>query len=179
MRRERDRMLALWIDVLLATALPADQSGEAAKLLKASADPCANPMGSSIRTALGFLFDALLDGVDAEQVGPHLDRILDIQCAQQTRPGPALAFVFEFKRLFADQLGAGLRDPDMAEGYRQFAERVDQLALLAFDSYAKTQQKIADIRVREAQRSSAQLLAMTRLAKTAGSDCVPDPGTRG
>ncbi len=166
LRRERDVLVGQWVDSVFA-----DLPAESVKLLKGSSDPFSNPMGTTIKTQLGHLFDALLDGLDPEQVGPRLDRILDIQCANEPSPGVAVAFVFDLKAIVCSCLGTALRDPEVASGCREFSARIDELALLAFDSYARTQKKIADIRVQEARRSTSTLRAMTRIAQAAEPGC--------
>ncbi len=153
--------------------------GESVDLLKRSKDPCSNPMGSGITTELGLLIDHLIDtvatgpaeGQSIEAMAPHLDRILDIQCAQDKLPRQAVAFVFELKAILRTRLGKALRGPDLALCFCELESSIDEMALIAFDSHARTQKKIANILVREAQRSSSQLRAMTRIAQAAEPGC--------
>jgi len=73
-----------------------------------------------------------------------------VRAVQGQRPSQALEFVFLLKRALRGVLG---------EAYdAAFDERVDGLALVAFDAYVTCREEIHEIRVREARRRVGLIL---------------------
>ncbi len=167
-----------WCDLILATYPP-----DAARLMAGRSDPFANPVGGTIRRATRAVIEALPDeGPDRARVAPHLHDIVRIRAVQDFSPSQAVGVVFLLKqaaREAPDGLPA-LSPEDLAE----FDRRVDDLALLAFDLYTADRERIAAIRVREAQRRVRRLLQRAGFSTEAtdpeesrGHDTPPEEAT--
>jgi len=150
------------VDRWLATILESYPS-QTQKFLVKERDPIANPVGQTFARALGPLFDALLasPGVERAAVEPHLDPIVRIRAVQEFSPSEALSFVFELKRV----IRAELRE-DAPSGLAAFDERIDKLALIAFEVYLICVKKMYQIRVDEMRRRTGKLMERMNRVRT-------------
>ena len=115
---------------------------QSARFMKRERDPIANPLGSTLRTELGNLFDALLDS-DRSRSELALDRILQLRAIQDFSPAQAVGFVFKLKPILHGWLK---KEP---KKQRELDDRVDQLALLAFNIYMKWREKVFSVAMSE------------------------------
>jgi hypothetical protein len=81
-----------------------------------------------------------------------LGDLLRIRAVQQMPASTAVGFVLDLKALVRDQLAAAGREDADRPGLRAFEDRVDQLALRAFDVYVAFREELSRLKVREAQR---------------------------
>jgi hypothetical protein len=116
----------------------------AVPFLSGQDDRFRNPVGYTLQTGLAALFSQLQGGMDEEQIGPALDAIIRIRAVQDLAPSQAVGFIFLLKPIIADLAPAGERE--------MLNNRIDRLALLAFDKYMQCREQLADIRVREGLR---------------------------
>ncbi len=131
---------------------------DAALTLRLVKDPFANPVGNTIQQETDFLFDALLRGASQEEIGPHLDSIIRIRTIQDFSPAQSLAFIFLLKDVVRKELGDADRSGEVVADLLRFESRVDSLALLAFDMYAKCCEQVHTLRADEVKRQAAKLL---------------------
>jgi len=155
LRQRRSDLIRIWIDRALEV-YPEDSSG----FLKGQKDPFANPTGNTIATEIEHLFDALLRSAPREEVSPHLDPIIQMTCIQEVAPSRAVSFAFQLKDVLRTELAAELRDRSVLEELLEFEDRIDRLAMWAFDSHTGFLQRISRIRVREAKARVSTLLKM-------------------
>jgi hypothetical protein len=150
-----------WLNTILET-YPAQTK----KFLIKERNSIANPVGQTFARELGPLFDAMLasPGVDRAAVEPHLDPIVRIRAVQEFSPTEALGFVFELKRVIRVELGDAA-----GPGLAAFDERIDRLAMIAFEVYLACVKKMYDIRVDEMRRRTGKLLErMNRVRPESG-----------
>jgi hypothetical protein len=126
--------------------------------LKKQKDRFANPVGYTLSTEEGHLFEELLLGVDTGRVSPILDRMIRIRAIQDFNPAPAVAFIFLLKRVLREVLEKELRESHISHELRVFESRIDELILLAFDIYMNCREKIYEIRANEARNQVSRLL---------------------
>ena len=117
---------------------------ESAKFLATERDRFRNPVGSTIRRALGTLLDELLLGMDRNRIDESLDSIMQIRAVQDLPPSQALEFLFQLKDILRHQLAGAERE--LLDG------RIDELALLAFDLYVKYRERTYQAKANEARR---------------------------
>jgi hypothetical protein len=121
-------------------------------LLSEEKDPFCNPTGQTLREGLPALFDQLVEGSDAAKLSRLLDPIVRIRAVQDFSASQAVAFIFLLKKVMRDALeGETHRDPK-GEGLAAVEARIDEMALLAFDSFMKCREKIYEIKASEAKR---------------------------
>ncbi len=160
LRRNRAQIVREWTDQTLSL-FPEEAMG----FLRNTADPFANPVGTTIAGELEFLFGALLEGLSPEEVRPRLDPIVQITCVQKLDPSTAVSFVFTLKEIVHAELMGEFEQPraDVPGVWArllEFDRRIDRLALMAFDCYAGYRERLAGIRVHEVRSQVATLLRM-------------------
>ena len=137
--QHRDEILKRWID-LVVDGYPE----ETAKFLRSKSDQFANPVGAGLHEGLADLLDGLINGVDAVDLGPALDRVIRVRAVQEFAPSEAVKFVFDLKDLLFDIAGDEDRDPVADE----IASRIEAAGLYELprrdvvDSDARSPQSI-------------------------------------
>ncbi len=161
-------MLEAWIDSTIDIYATDSQ-----RFLRGNTDPFANPVGHTIAVELRRLLDGLLAGDGDDSTDQSLDQIVRLISVQELAPSTAISFVFRVKDLLRAQLSDCLRSDAM----RELEDRVDRLALRAFDHYSAQQRRIADIRIRENRGQVATILRMNQIAwQDAECDLQPRKG---
>jgi hypothetical protein len=127
---EREAVLAEWLKRTLS-----DYPAATSRFLAREKDPFRNPVGQAFRDALPLLLDAVLDGKPGPRVDAALDDVMRIRAVQEFTASQAVAFLFLLKPI--------VRDPAANE-------RIDVLALRAFDLYMQCREKIWEIQARQA-----------------------------
>jgi hypothetical protein len=127
---------------------------EAAGLLVLEKDPFRNPVGHTLRENLAILLQEVLGLMDTARVSAALENILRIRAVQDMSASQAVAFVF--------QLRAILRDLEPQASLLVLNDRIDQLALLAFEEYTRRREQVAELRITEGLRSMRRPSALRR-----------------
>jgi RsbT co-antagonist protein rsbRD N-terminal domain len=117
---------------------------QSAEFLAAERDPFRNPVGSTIRRAVGVLLDELLLEMDRDRLDQALDSIMQIRAVQELPPSRALEFLFQLKDILRHRVSEA--DRELLDG------RIDELALLAFDLYVKYRERTYQAKANEARR---------------------------
>ncbi|MGA2269292.1 MAG: RsbRD N-terminal domain-containing protein [Bryobacteraceae bacterium] len=117
---------------------------QSAEFLATERDRFRNPVGSTIRRALGILLDELLLGMDRSRLDGALDSIMQIRAIQDLPPSRALEFLFQLKDILRHHVAGA--DRELLDG------RIDELALVAFDLYVKYRERTYQAEANEARR---------------------------
>jgi hypothetical protein len=104
-----------------------------------------NPVGYAVRESLTVLFEQLRENMDPDHIAPALDAIIRIRAVQDFTASQAVGFVFLLKPILREFAP----EPDQAS----LSDRIDRLALMAFDKYMQCREQLADIRANEGRRS--------------------------
>lgn len=164
-----------WLDRVLA-AYPADGGA----MFKRRTDQFANPVGHSAREGTRALFRILRSG---ERPGPQADaflrEMLRIRAVQQMPPSTAVGFLFDLKDLVRAELEAAGHDRTEVDALARFDERVDGLALTAFDLYVDFREELAELRIREAQRHVSWIVDRLNADPDRASPPPPPTGAGG
>jgi len=153
LKQKKSKILGKWADLTLET-YPADTK----RFLKKQKDRFANPVGHTISNALEHLYDELLRDADPEKISSILDRIIRIRTVQDFSPSHAVSFLFLLKKIIREELKTGSTKNGMHDDLLTFESRIDDMALLAFDTYMKCREKLHEIRVNEAKNQVSGLL---------------------
>jgi hypothetical protein len=163
LQERRENVLGRWGEAILAT-YPLD----GARFFRSEKDPFNNPVGSTILKAIGPVYDWVLGRADEDSLASSLDAIVRVRAIQSFTPTQAIGFVFVLKRLIAEQLAA-TEAVGRGELMRLF-ERVDELALRAFDVFVACRERVAEVRVREALARTASLLRRAGAVDSVGDE---------
>lgn len=148
----RGALLADWRDRILA-----DYPPEAADQWRREKDRFRNPVGSTVSDGTAAVLDALLAGADDDRLRAAADGLVRLRAVQEITPGRAVSFPFTLKAAVRKVLRPA-EARERAAALACLFERIDGLALLAFDLYTECREKIAEIRVGEARARTFKLL---------------------
>jgi hypothetical protein len=147
LEKKRDTIIGRWEDEVLSAYPP-----DSAALFRAQQDPFANPLGHSVREGTRGIFLAILSGMDQDDLRRHLDQILRVRAVQELTPSQALSFIFSLRSIVREVLPEAERDPDHHEGLRAFDQKVDGVALEAFELYTARREELSQLRINEVKR---------------------------
>jgi hypothetical protein len=146
LEQRKDAIVGRWLDAALS-AYPADGGA----FFKRGRDRFANPVGHSVREGTRRLFDALIQGTTGPELDELLRDMLRIRAVQEMAPSTAVGFVLDLKTAVRAELGAP-GEPSRETALAALDDRIDRLALAAFDIYVEFRDELARIRIREVQR---------------------------
>lgn len=150
---KQKRILNLWFDAILAT-YPA----ETASFFKNQKNRFANPAGTAIDDALSGILIELARGGDVTQCHPFLDNILRVRAIQDLSASKAVAFVFSLKKILRQTVEPDARDHGLEKDYAELESRIDDLALVSFDTYVKCREQVYDMKTQEWKNRMFRLL---------------------
>jgi len=144
----RDEILGRWIEIVFE-----GYPGETAKFLRSQSDRFANPVGASLREGLAELLDGVFLGVDPDELGSALDRVIRVRAVQEFEPSAAVGFVFDLKDLLRE-----VTRVEAADSLDALDHRIDRLGLCAFDVYMRCREQMWMIRAKEIRNQSLGIL---------------------
>ena len=153
----RKPILEKWFDLVVET-----YPGLSSVFLKKK-HQFGNPVGVNIHAAIDDVFGELLSGDLGDETSAMLEPLVRIRAVQDFSPGQAVGVVFYVKYAVRDVLRGQLGDKGLLKELLDFETRVDRLALLAFDAYAKCREKVYEMRLEDHKRRFSGLLRRTKI----------------
>jgi hypothetical protein len=153
LQKKKTAIVRRWLDAALAT-YPKDASAAFGR----QKDPFANPVGHSLRVGTQQIFDALLEGMDDDQISEYLNGIIKIRAVQQFSASRAVGFIFALKRAVRAELETEGQSPQLASALAKLDEQIDRIALIAFDVFVECRQQVNELRINEVKRQVAWVL---------------------
>jgi RsbT co-antagonist protein rsbRD N-terminal domain len=117
-------------------------------------DPFRNPVGHAFLEGVPVLCDELFEAMDERRIVPALENIVRIRAVQDFSAREAVGFVFMLKKILREQ------SCDGAEDEPEIADRIDRMALMAFDLYVRCREDIHEARMGEVRRKVGLLEKM-------------------
>lgn len=167
---KKSQIIKKWCDLIIGT-YPVDTQ----RFLGKEKNRFANPVGRTVMEETEALFDALIQGDNAAGIKSSLESIIRIRAVQDFKPSEAVAFVLQLKKVLRELLPARSAENGLSLEMRELEERIDEMALTAFDIYSQCRQKLFEIRVNEKSRQFERLLARANLIAE-GPDKAADLG---
>ena len=158
--QKKSAILGRWLTTIYESYPP-----ETAIFLRKEKNRFDNPAGYRISEGLAGLYGALLQEMERDQILTWLDEIIRIRALQDFAPSQALAFIFLLKNVIRQELAEEIRQENLAAEILELESRIDGLALLGFDVYAKRREKLHEIRTGEVQ---ARISAFMRKSGLSG-----------
>ncbi len=162
--------LALKKDIIVEkwfTRVIESYPAETARFLRGQKDPFANPVGQTTLQNLATLVVLLDKDLDAKAARAALDPIVRIRAVQDFTAAQAVRFVFDLKKILRDLTTA---DQDSQDEMHIWEQRIDELALTAFDIYMQCREKIYALQAEEVKRQRYQALVRAGLIKDSKDD---------
>ncbi len=178
----RSALCARWIDAVLG------EYGEVtAARWRKEKDRFANPIGHALSDGLPELLDAVVNGRGpGERALTALEDIVRIRSVQDLAPSRAVGFVYLLRGAVRQELGDALAGGAHAAELAELDARIEQLALVAFDTYVGLREHAHQLHQEELRRSVASILRRWgggELPQEVSEDVVrlgrpPGPGER-
>ncbi len=144
------------------------------KFLQREKDRFVNPVGHTILTETGVLYDELLGDMNPQKLASSVDSIIRIRSVQDFRPSEAVGFVFLLKRVVREELKKEIDGKEALDELAEFESKVDRVALMAIDAYVECQNKINEIRLKEVKARGEMLRKLLERASPPGGETSQD-----
>lgn len=142
--KKKSAIVGNWTDSILNT-YPSESAG----FLKSQKNQFSNPIGFTISVNAEKIFDEILNDRDLNKIKLLLDDIVKMRAVQDFSPSQAVSFVLLLKKLIHDELGESIKNHLILEEFLNLESFIDRVALIAFDSYMESREKIYSIRLNE------------------------------
>ncbi len=149
LKGKKDSLLKKWFDQT-AQSYPSQTT----EFLKNNKGQFSNPVGYSLKKGLEGLLDALSGDFNDETLKNVLDSIIRIRAVQDFTPSESVYFVFLIKSIVAQELGTQVEGKELLE----FNNKIDRIALIAFDVYMQCREDLFEVRVKEVEKRNFRLL---------------------
>jgi hypothetical protein len=129
---------------------------EAVRFLEKQQDRFANPLGANFSEGLTSLYRNLRSEEPGD-VTATLEQLMKVRAVQaEDTPAESLSFIFAIKDIIRQECRKEWSSELDAE-WPEFAARIDQLALQAFDLYMASRERLYMVRINELQSGRSRL----------------------
>lgn len=149
--QNRKDLVAAWRRKILET-YPEDT----ARFMKNEPNSIANPVGHVFSQGVDTVFDEILSD-DDEKMLTALNDLIRIRSVQNFRPAQAVGFVFALKQVVREKLGKQINEKGLFAQQLLFEDRVDRMALLAFETYMRCREDLFAIKARSLKNGPFKL----------------------
>ncbi|MEI6155223.1 MAG: RsbRD N-terminal domain-containing protein [Deltaproteobacteria bacterium] len=138
------------------------------QLLKQEKDRFLNPVGYTVQNEIETIFDELTGEMNSSRLYKALEGIIKIRAVQDFSPSEAVGFVFMLKKAVRETAGSVERgawskehntkkeESMMVNELLEFEQRIDGIALMAFDIYMECREKIHNIKIKEIKHGAGE-----------------------
>jgi hypothetical protein len=158
LEQNREAILAKWFDLISRTYPQATS-----EFLAKQQDQFRNPVGHAISENIGPIYDQVVSAMETDELRHALDGIIRIRSVQEFTPSQAVGFIFQLKTVIRDVVDAQIQSPQKGYDLTELESRVDQVALLAFDTYTECREKLHQVQANEIRSRTANLLHRVNL----------------
>jgi hypothetical protein len=156
--KKRSNIIKKWREVIVGSYPSGTQ-----RFFRKEKDQFANPVGHIVDKAIEALYDEIIKDGDSDKIASCLDSIIRIRAVQDFKPSQAVSFVLQLKDVIRRALQGETPLNGLSGELQTLENRIDEIALLAFDIYSQCRQKIYEIRVNEVKNHLGKLLKMANL----------------
>ncbi len=136
----RPAILKRWRDLTMES-YPEDT----ARFLRRQKDRFQNPVGHAISEGVEEMLDWLIEPPADETLPASLAEIIRIRAVQDIPPSAAVTFVYLIKKIVREELKDAIRQGRILADLLSFESRVDRLALLSFDAYVESRERVHEV----------------------------------
>ncbi len=156
--KKRSNIIKKWREVIVGSYPSGTQ-----RFFRKEKDQFANPVGHVVDKAIEALYDEIIKEGDRDKIASCLDSIIRVRAVQDFKPSQAVSFVLQLKDVVRRALKGETPLNGLSGELQTLENRIDEIALLAFDIYSQCRQKIYEIRVNEVKNHLGKLLKMANL----------------
>ncbi|MDI6812534.1 MAG: RsbRD N-terminal domain-containing protein [Desulfitobacteriaceae bacterium] len=167
LKEKEERILARWQSVLLGS-----YPESAARFFQNKDARFTNPVAYALEAGLHEVWNGLLEGKTPQELAQALDPLLRLRATQELSPSQAVGFILKLKGILQEEMSIGQSAPEAAALF-SLEERIDALALLAFDVYVRCREQIFELRVRELRLTLGGLSPRERDVSSGERDVGP------
>lgn len=143
-------ILEKWIDYALS-----DFHDDASKFFKKPKDPFANPLGHTTVQSLTKIFDILCKDCLTEEAASIIEDYVKMRAIQEVTPSQAVSFIYELKKIIRKECLSKEKGPsDLHMQMSNLESRIDEMALLVFDFYMQSRERLYKVRINEFKRGT-------------------------
>ena len=164
LEKKKSSIVKKWFEFVVDTYAP-----DAALFFKNQRDNFLNPVGGTTRSILEKLFEALLEKVDADSIAITMEPLIKIRAVQNFSPSQAVGFLFVLKTLIRKELQKEIKKIDPEE-LVSIDARIDSLALIGFDVFVQSREKIYDLKTNTERSKIYTAFARAGLIKEIAAD---------
>ncbi|MFC1520958.1 RsbRD N-terminal domain-containing protein [Elusimicrobiota bacterium] len=156
--RQEERIVKLWFDSVART-----YPQETQEFLKSKANQFGNPVGHNTRDGLRAIFRQIISNNNTEDLRKALDLVIRIRSVQDFTAPAAVVFVYQLKKIIRQELSGQWSEIRAGDEWEKFEDRLDALALLAFDVYTDCRESLNQIRTNEIKKQTSKLIESTNV----------------
>lgn len=142
LHNNRYKIVDKWVEYTLSTY-------KSSSFFLKEKDPFANPLGSTVRSALKALFALLVKGGDSSVFTEPLTYVMRLRSVQEFTPSQAVAPLNAVKHITREILASDKDTASLVNELYDFEFAVDLAVLTAFDLYMESREKIYKVRINE------------------------------
>ncbi len=155
---KKSSVVKKWRNLIIGT-YPTDTQ----RFLKKEKNKFSNPVGHSITEEIEVLYEQIIKGEGFDKISAGLDNIIRVRAVQDFKPSEAVGFLLGLKKLIKEELLQAGEENDFLHERERLDQRIDDIALLAFDIYSLCRQKLYEVRVNEVRNQVGNLLKKANL----------------
>ncbi|GAB6174294.1 RsbRD N-terminal domain-containing protein [Paradesulfitobacterium aromaticivorans] len=144
LKEKEERILARWQSVLLGS-----YPESAARFFQNKDARFTNPVAYALEAGIHEVWNGLLEGKTPQELAQALDPLMRLRATQELSPSQAVGFILKLKGILQEEMSTVGQSAPEAAALFSLEERIDALALLAFDGYVRCREQIFELRVRE------------------------------
>lgn len=152
-QKKKSVILDKWIQIIFDS-----YSSNSSNFLNLEKNQFSNPIGYTIRTNAELIFNQILGECNLLNIKLCLIDIIKIRAVQEFSPSQAIAFIFQLKKILFDELQDEMKDPEALQEFLTLESTIDRIALIAFDLYAKSREKVYQIRINQIRSNSSSVI---------------------
>lgn len=122
--------------------------------LRSQKDRFANPIGYAVASCTEKLFCELTGACDTEGIRSALSEFVRMRAVQEYHPSEAIGFILELKSIIRNEVRKDTGRAEDCEGLDELESGIDRAALVAFDLYMESREKLFQIRLDELRAKS-------------------------
>ena len=142
----KSSIVSKWIKLIIDS-----YSIESSKFFNMEKNQFSNPVGSTISTNAASIFDEIVGSKDFEKVTLLLTDIIKMRAIQDFSPSEAVGIVFLLKKVIREELNEEINQEKIFDEFAELEFVIDKTALIAFDLYMESREKVFQIRMNEAR----------------------------